>query len=687
MDAFYWIMMILLVIINAVSVYLIFHYRNSTKALRVPAQEEVHKKMAEKTVDTKPSSSTQHFIPKTVYMTYDDLDGIPDSVIENIKKYCKGYNVEIYGDRKCEDFLYEYYGADTMQLFRELSGEQRAMFWSYCILYVKGGYHFDIKTDFKEHIDKIIKADKPKTGYQIYCHDSNIAATASPSKNPFIWKGISRFFHKKQQVTQDTDWSFISTNYEAGRYLEFPQRFSSAVEELIYRHRHLPDVDKSKLDIPILYINMDKHNSRRKFMEEQLEGLDVTRIPGVLVTDSNHPSLPEHSITKGELGCALAHKNAWQTFLNNDKWDRVLILEDDASLKLTARWGEPLSQVQVPVFLGQGATGYVLDRKTAELLLLRFNTQISIDIGVDSWMWNILGMDETSPENLGYSKHVDRKCHTYYHIYAYNAEEETPTAITDRRYGTNVREVYSKKALKLIRKHRRIGLLIISPKGEVSQTLTKPYIAFFGSHSLVKLLIDSYDDRFNIEVYTGDKMDVLPLRDNVKVFKLPHNNFVEQNFDKIIALGGTHNIIDDSRAVSFIFDDAKISDYEYVIDSYGFPTTVPMVKEVKTKANLREDTNVVKWVERLSKITETNREYISQDILLMILLLQGNKTTSNVFSVTSSLSDIGDSFRPSLSCTACSSLHCLESKLPPLIERPQAFRGVLSLRSKAWLAL
>lgn len=108
------------------------------------------------------------YIPKTVYMTYNELDVIPQYARDNINKFCSGYDVKIYDDDMCLDFLDKYYGSDAVEIFKNMKlGAHKADFWRYCILYVFGGYYFDIKTDFQMHIDKIFDGKLPKTWYSV----------------------------------------------------------------------------------------------------------------------------------------------------------------------------------------------------------------------------------------------------------------------------------------------------------------------------------------------------------------------------------------------------------------------------------------------------------------------------------------------------------------------------------------
>jgi hypothetical protein len=142
------------------------------------------------------------YIPKVVYMTYHDIEGIPPMVLENIKKYCKGYIIEIHGDQSCEDFLYEYFGPNAMQLFREIKkGAHKADFWRYCILYAKGGYYFDIKTDFKKHISDIFNKQDKKSWFTVISQkDDEIynGIIATPPKNPIFWSALQVFYTTPQ---------------------------------------------------------------------------------------------------------------------------------------------------------------------------------------------------------------------------------------------------------------------------------------------------------------------------------------------------------------------------------------------------------------------------------------------------------------------------------------------------------
>jgi len=524
------------------------------KEYRPPVKEDVHKKIVQENNNTteEPNSLVP---PKVVYLSYHDIDMIPHKVIEDLKKYCHGYKVEIYRHQSCENFLYKYYGPDVMQLFRELDTSKRSAFWALCRIYVDGGYYLDIRKKFTGHISDIPSSTKTViTG-------RNIVALSAKPRAPELWNLIMNYFPNTRVSPQEEQLVHYDSPIQV--YRNFPLKFTSSVDELVYRHHNLPDVDPKKIDIPVLYINMDKHKERRKFMEGQLEGVtSITRVAGVLVTDKEYQNIPPHSVTKGELGCAMAHRNAWKIFMDRSDWVKVLILEDDACLKLSSRWKDSLSHLHVPAFLGQGATAYILDRPTAEYLLQEFQRN-NIDEGVDSWMWKRLyGKDYyTSPENLAYSISTKRTCHTIYYIYAYNAEEKTPTSIADRSYGTNVRKQYCKIANLLIKRSPKVGILSIDPNGNTYTHIQRPRVALIDMEEYVTHnLLNSYDSNYDVHVYTNNTDNVS--HKSCKVFAKNLSNFVPADFDTVISSKLGHN--------SVVLEEPTTNN-KYYIDPHGFP--------------------------------------------------------------------------------------------------------------------
>ena len=140
-----------------------------------------------------------NYIPKIVYMTYDDLEKIPQYVKDNIKKYCKGYDIQIYDDDMCIEFLSKYYGKDAVSIFNNMKiNAHKADFWRYCILYLFGGFYFDIKTDFRIPINQVFNSKLPNTWYTVIADQKKNSIyndiIVTPSQNPILLKAIEYFY-------------------------------------------------------------------------------------------------------------------------------------------------------------------------------------------------------------------------------------------------------------------------------------------------------------------------------------------------------------------------------------------------------------------------------------------------------------------------------------------------------------
>jgi hypothetical protein len=83
-------------------------------------------------------------IPKTIYICNKTLDKSEQST--NLWKTLNpDYNIQVYDDSMCKDFLLNIYGKLYLDIFNYLiDGPIKADFWRICILYKYGGVYSDI---------------------------------------------------------------------------------------------------------------------------------------------------------------------------------------------------------------------------------------------------------------------------------------------------------------------------------------------------------------------------------------------------------------------------------------------------------------------------------------------------------------------------------------------------------------
>jgi len=110
------------------------------------------------------------YIPKNIYLCYKSKD-IPDYIIPNWKKLNPDYNVYLYDNDDCKEFLLQSFGQEYVDCFNYIKdGPIKADFWRVCILYQYGGVYSDIDVEPLVPIDSIIEKDVSF----ITCNSKNI---------------------------------------------------------------------------------------------------------------------------------------------------------------------------------------------------------------------------------------------------------------------------------------------------------------------------------------------------------------------------------------------------------------------------------------------------------------------------------------------------------------------------------
>lgn len=105
---------------------------------------------------------------------------------------------------------------------------------------------------------------------------------------------------------------------------------------------------ENKMQIPILYINLDRSKERNQHMLNQIKEykLSAKRISGIDGSNlKNNPNIKytnTFNLSEGELGCTLSHLKAVKYAYEND-YDRVVIIEDDLSFDLMPLWPADLT--------------------------------------------------------------------------------------------------------------------------------------------------------------------------------------------------------------------------------------------------------------------------------------------------------------------------------------------------------
>ena len=95
---------------------------------------------------------------KNIFLCCKNKNDVPDKVVKNWQSLNIGYDVKLYDDNECIDFLTKEYGNEYSKFFEELPyGPIKADFWRLCILHKYGGIYSDIDIEPFESLTKILE--------------------------------------------------------------------------------------------------------------------------------------------------------------------------------------------------------------------------------------------------------------------------------------------------------------------------------------------------------------------------------------------------------------------------------------------------------------------------------------------------------------------------------------------------
>ena len=167
------------------------------------------------------------YIPKNIYLCYKSKD-IPDYIIPNWKKLNPDYNVYLYDNDDCKEFLLQSFGQEYVDCFNYIKdGPIKADFWRVCILYQYGGVYSDIDVEPLVPIDSIIDKDVSFLScISMTKNELNPHIIITGPKNPIIKECIDKYVDYYDNMKPYSYWGWsivhIMTNIlykQFGKYI------------------------------------------------------------------------------------------------------------------------------------------------------------------------------------------------------------------------------------------------------------------------------------------------------------------------------------------------------------------------------------------------------------------------------------------------------------------------------------
>ena len=197
-------------------------------------------------------------IPKNIYMCYKTKD-IPPNIMTNWKNLNPDYNIYLYDNKMCIDFLNKYYNKMYVDIFNYIKdGPIKSDFWRVCILYEFGGVYCDVDikpiVPIKDFMEKgvtfltCISQDINSQG----CHDINPHLIICPPKHHVLKITIDKYISMYQN---DIKYSYLKWSIVPIFTNIFTNMFTCIKNDGIYntKYQFLKEVDKNTTAFDNIY--------------------------------------------------------------------------------------------------------------------------------------------------------------------------------------------------------------------------------------------------------------------------------------------------------------------------------------------------------------------------------------------------------------------------------------------------
>lgn len=172
-------------------------------------------------------------IPKIIYLSY-KTKNIPDYVIKNWKNLNPEYEVKLYDNEDCKNFLIEHYTQKHVDIFDFLKdGPIKADFWRICVLNTYGGVYSDIDVELLVPIDDIIEEGVTFLSCGSFMSTMNPHFIISVKNHPVLVDSINKYIEMYDNKVPYGYWVYSITEIMQNSILKYID-FNPKKEGILY---------------------------------------------------------------------------------------------------------------------------------------------------------------------------------------------------------------------------------------------------------------------------------------------------------------------------------------------------------------------------------------------------------------------------------------------------------------------
>ncbi len=212
-------------------------------------------------------------IPKKIFLCY-KTKNVPPQIIKQWKTLNPDYEVFIYDNNDCINFLRKYFDEEYVSIFNFIKdGPIKADFWRVCVLYIYGGVYCDIDVkplvpikDFMEEGVNFL------TCSSITYDELNPHIIICPPKHKIIEDCIHLYLEKYRNNDKYIywDWSIVNIMVKVMKaHVDKDKLLSGFPEGIIYdKYNNKIQLLKEVIDKNYVYVNSELYNTDNTFSKE-----------------------------------------------------------------------------------------------------------------------------------------------------------------------------------------------------------------------------------------------------------------------------------------------------------------------------------------------------------------------------------------------------------------------------------
>jgi hypothetical protein len=245
--------------------------------------------------NNKQETFNNELIPKVIYLSY-KTKKIPDYIIPNWKKLYPDYEVKLYDNNDCIQFLKTEFTDEYVDIFNYIKdGPIKADFWRVCVLYKYGGIYSDIDVEPLVSIEKILENDISfLTCLSAFGQNINPHFIASMPNHKVLKMCIDKYLEMYRNKNKYTYWGwsivFIMKDSLYNIFGKYNTKEGIYYDEDNYKYQFLKEV------IPLKLTDLSYFNLKNLWLKINIKSNDIyCKYNNIKILNNRYKSYVDHS--------------------------------------------------------------------------------------------------------------------------------------------------------------------------------------------------------------------------------------------------------------------------------------------------------------------------------------------------------------------------------------------------------